>query len=134
MKNAFIKEEIKAQYKVEEIKPKLINMILNKPSVNNFTLEKDLSKEINSNIFFNKEEFLVLGKTKEIKEDYELYDESIFDDYNIFVKINNDKLNNNETKNYVLNQIKSISIAFLLNIKKAKYYNNFLQIEEYVSL
>ena len=112
MKNAFIKEEIKAQYKVEEIKPKLINMILNKPSVNNFTLEKDLSKEINSNIFFNKEEFLVLGKTKEIKEDYELYDESIFDDYNIFVKINNDKINNDITKNYVLNQIKSISIAF----------------------
>ncbi|NQY22341.1 MAG: hypothetical protein HRT40_13765, partial [Campylobacteraceae bacterium] len=58
----------------------------------------------------------------------------LFGDYNIIVKINNEKLQNDETKKYVLNQIKSISISFLLNIKKAKYYNNFLQIEEYVSL
>lgn len=132
MKNSFMIEEIKEKYKIEEISSEFISRTLNKPNVNEFTLKKDLTKELNETIFFKEEIFKVLYNDEDIDIDYELFDKTIFVNYKIISKKDKKILKLN--KEYLVNKIREVIILFFLKMKKAKYYNNFLQIDEYISL
>lgn len=137
MKDFFIQKEVYLKYPNKEEDKNILEKLLKETSINKKKLNKDLSVLIEEKIFFNLISIDIFINQNEIKEKYRLLDTSML---NISYKNTDNEKNKNfekeikENKVYLKSRIKDMIFAYLLKIKKPKNYNEFLQINEYVSL
>jgi len=140
MKDFFIEQEILLKNHKKEEKLVFLKRLLSKAKLTQVDLQKNIPSLVKNNLFFTLFECSLESKENKILgKSLILLDDEIFDEFFIVMHLKNSKMPdftafNNKSQLYLKTKLINLLLSYVLKIKKAEHYNNFLQIDEYISL
>ena len=138
MKDYFIHHEVFQKNTKQEENPLFLKTLLSKTKLSVYDLEKGIPTLLKNNLFFTLFD-CSLEKTITNENDFIILDKELIEGFMIVLHVKNSKIKNLTAFNensmlYIKSTLIHLLLSYILKMKKPEHYNNFLQIDEYISL